>query len=148
MLMNSAYEAVVANIGRMEARFQDVQRSVSVNVATAAGERERKRREKLYGVGSRVKYLVDTPEKIWGCLDEHMYLEGAERYLRAMEVHSLLTGSSREAEFLGRFPLLCQQWPLIQRFRGQISKRSKDRLQEVGLGVGHYACIRCVRHHR
>jgi hypothetical protein len=137
--MNRACQAVVANIGRMEARFQDVKRSVSVNVATPAGERERKRREKLYGVGSRVRYLVDTPEKIWGCLDEHMYLEGAERYLRAREVHSLLTGSSREAEFLGRFPLLRQQWPLIQRFRGQISKRSKDRLQEAGLSVGHYA---------
>jgi hypothetical protein len=37
-----------------------------------------------------VKYLVDTPEKIWGCLDEHMYLEAAERYQRAREVHQLL----------------------------------------------------------
>jgi hypothetical protein len=44
----------------------------------------------LYAVGSRVKYLVDTPEKIWGCLDEHMYLEAAERYQRAREVHQLL----------------------------------------------------------
>lgn len=50
----------------------------------------REPRERVYAVGARVKYLVDTPEKIWGCLDEHMYLEAAERYQRAHEVHQLL----------------------------------------------------------
>lgn len=135
-LMKQSCEAVATNIGRMEAGFAALQRSVSVNVSTPAADRERRRRETLFAVGARVKYLVDTPEKIWGCLDEHMYLEGAERYLRAKEVHSLLTGTE---DLLGRFPLLRQQWPLIERFRGQISKRSKDRLQQPGLSVGDYA---------
>jgi len=138
-LMKQSCQAVVANIGRMESGFADLKRSVRVNVSTPAADLERKQRERLYEVGSRVKYLVDTPEKIWGCLDEHMYLEGAERYLRAREVHSLLTGTGAKEDLLGRFPLLRQQWPLIERFRGQISKRSKDRLQEPGLSVGHYA---------
>ena len=32
-------------------------------------------------VGSRVKYLVDTSELLWGCLDTQDYLEAAHRYL-------------------------------------------------------------------
>ena len=39
-------------------------------------------------MGSRVKYLVDTPEMIWGYLDEHDYMESAGRYLRASQVGS------------------------------------------------------------
>ncbi|KAG0504187.1 hypothetical protein KC19_11G172100 [Ceratodon purpureus] len=137
-LMKQSCAAVAENITRMDAGFAALQRSVSVNVAAPGADVERKRRERLYELGSRVKYLVDTPEKIWGCLDEHMYLEGAERYLRAKEVHSLLTGAGVKEE-LGRFPLLRQQWPLIERFRVQISKRSKERLQEPGLSVEAYA---------
>jgi hypothetical protein len=137
-LMKESCAAVAANIGRMDAGFAALQRSVSGNVAALGTDVERKRRERLYELGSRVKYLVDTPEKIWGCLDEHMYLEGAERYLRAKVVHSLLTGAGVKEE-LRRFPLLRQQWPLIERFRVQISKRSKDRLQEPGLSVEAYA---------
>ena len=32
-------------------------------------------------VGSRVKYLVDTSELLWGCLDTQDYLEAAHRCL-------------------------------------------------------------------
>jgi hypothetical protein len=34
-------------------------------------------------LGSRIKYLVDTPEMIWGCLDSRQFLEAAKRFLRA-----------------------------------------------------------------
>lgn len=138
LLMKQSCEAVADNISKMETGFDALKKSVSVNVSSPAADQERKRREKLYEVGSRVKYLVDTPEKIWGCLDEHMYLEGAERYLRAREVHSHLTGIGAK-ELLSNFPLLRQQWPLIETFRAQISQRSKERLQESGLPVGDYA---------
>ena len=37
-------------------------------------------------IGSRVKYLIDTPEVIWGCLDSRRYLEAARRLLRAHQV--------------------------------------------------------------
>lgn len=134
--MKQSCQAVVANIGHMNAGFATLQKSVSVNVSSPAADRERKTRENLFAVGARVKYLVDTPEKIWGCLDEHMYLEAAERYLRAREVHSLLANIE---ELDSRFPLIRQHWPLIERFRGQISKRSKDRLQQPGLRVVDYA---------
>jgi sugar phosphate isomerase/epimerase len=35
----------------------------------------------LAAVGGRVKYLVDTPEMIWGCLDLKDYLAAAQRFL-------------------------------------------------------------------
>jgi hypothetical protein len=85
LLMKQSCEAVASNMEQMEQGFECLKKTISVNVASPAVDRDRKRREKLYGIGSRVKYLVDTPEKIWGCLDEHMYLEAAERYLRAKE---------------------------------------------------------------
>jgi len=152
LLMKQSCEAVASNMEQMEQGFECLKKTISVNVASPAVDRDRKRREKLYGIGSRVKYLVDTPEKIWGCLDEHMYLEAAERYLRAKEVYLLLTenghnggagggggAKKEEEELLANFPLLRQQWPLIETFRVQISQRSKDRLQEPGLNVRDYA---------
>lgn len=33
-------------------------------------------------VGSRVKYLVDTPEMIWGCLDTKDFHGAVRRFLR------------------------------------------------------------------
>jgi len=75
--------------------------------------------EELYAVGSRVKYLVDTPEMIWGCLDSQQYLEAARRYLRAEHVHALL-GKSFPPDMLSKFPLLSHQWPLVHKFKKQI----------------------------
>lgn len=67
-------------------------------------------------VGSRVKYLVDTPEIIWGCLDSQQHLEAARRFLRAQVVHGLLATSVPQ-HMLGRFPLLSHQWPLVEKFK-------------------------------
>lgn len=142
VLMKNSCQAVAENIRRMEDGFESLRRAVAFTQASPEADVEGGRRERLYAIGSRVKYLVDTPEKIWGCLDEHMYLEGSERYLRAREVHSLLTETSTVAEkkeLLANFPLLRHQWPLVETFRGQISQRSRDRLQEFGLDVADYA---------
>ncbi len=74
-------------------------------------------------LGSRVKYLLDTPETIWGCLDSKDYLEASRRYVRSAEVHRALMGHSKH--ILARFPLLQHQWPLVKKFRwaGSLSNR-------------------------
>eukprot|EP00955_Chlamydomonas_euryale_P036204 350375-Chlamydomonas_euryale.AAC.4 len=59
-------------------------------------------------VGCRVKYIVDTPEVIWGSLDSSQYLEAARRLLRAHTVHALLLESFSERQ-RSRFPLLAHQ---------------------------------------
>ncbi|KAL3693725.1 hypothetical protein R1sor_007376 [Riccia sorocarpa] len=142
LLMRKSCEAVADNIQKMDDGFDLLRNSIALSTVSSESDKDRKRREALFGIGSRVKYLVDTPEKIWGCLDEHMYLEGSERYLRAKEVHSLLmenSGKGDHIELLATFPLLRHQWPLVETFKGQISQRSRDRLQETGLKVGEYA---------
>ncbi|CAI5489126.1 unnamed protein product [Closterium sp. Naga37s-1] len=116
------------------------------------------RKEALYALGSRVKYLVDTPEKIWGCLDERMFLEAAQRFMRAWEVHQLLSPSlgskgaaagggaggggggdgaaaggwqAQQQGLMASFPLLRHQWPLVETFRTQIVERSRECLHDA-----------------
>lgn len=68
-------------------------------------------------LGSRVKYLVDTPEIIWGCLDTREFLAAAHRLLRASEVHRLLLAGDQSATVERRFPLVAHLWPNVQKFR-------------------------------
>jgi hypothetical protein len=67
-------------------------------------------------VGSRVKYVMDTPEVIWGALDAQEHLEAARRLLRVQEVHAQL-----HAAFAGlvatKFPVLAHQWQTVLKFR-------------------------------
>ncbi|KAL4423803.1 hypothetical protein ABPG75_001104 [Micractinium tetrahymenae] len=75
--------------------------------------------DRLYGLGSRIKYLIDTPETIYGCLDGREHLAAARRYVRAAEVHRVLTvGQAKQVA--QRFPLLQHQWPLVKKFRPQV----------------------------
>ncbi|XP_011011107.1 PREDICTED: conserved oligomeric Golgi complex subunit 1-like [Populus euphratica] len=93
---------------------------------------------KIYGIACRVKYLVDTPENIWGCLDEFMFLEAAGRYTRAKHVQSTLMNSDYN-KILSNFPLLQHQWQIVESLKVQISQKSRERLSDHGLGIGSYA---------
>ncbi|KAH6806146.1 Vps51/Vps67 family of vesicular protein [Perilla frutescens var. frutescens] len=94
-----------------------------------------------YGIACRVKYLVDTPENIWGCLDESMFLESSARYIRAKHVHFNLLNSKEKKNVLSNFPLLQHQWQIVEGFKVQISQRSRERLldQTADLGIRAYA---------
>lgn len=106
-------------------------------------------RSRIYGIACRVKYLVDTPENIWGCLDESMFFEAASRYIRAHHVHLCLShvsdsdedGVSDNRQLLSNFPLLQHQWQIVESFKSQISQRARDRLfdRREDLEVGSYA---------
>ncbi|KAK3002830.1 hypothetical protein RJ639_018861 [Escallonia herrerae] len=100
-------------------------------------------RARIYGIATRVKYLVDTPENIWGCLDESMYLEAAARYTRAKHVHHCLhnNNNNNNNNVLSNFPLLQHQWQIVESFRVQISQRSRERLLDhsLTLGIDAYA---------
>ncbi|KAG6718962.1 hypothetical protein I3842_04G179300 [Carya illinoinensis] len=99
-------------------------------------------RTRTYGIACRVKYLVDTPENIWGCLDESMFLEAAARYSRAKHVHDRLMNNEDRGELsiLSSFPLLQHQWQIVESFKAQISQRGRERLLEQrGLPISAYA---------
>ncbi|KAM0925794.1 hypothetical protein ACQ4PT_003957 [Festuca glaucescens] len=93
-------------------------------------------RARLYAAAARAKYLVDTPEHIWGRLDEGMLLEAAGRYMRAQVVYRLL---SRDAAAAARFPLLAHQAQLVEAFRPQIAQRARERLADRRLPVAAHA---------
>ena len=77
----------------------------------------------LAALGGRIRYLVDTPEVIWGCLDTGRLLDGAVRLLRAREVHRRLRTERQGAEVAARFPLLVPLWPGVEKFRCDPSQR-------------------------
>ena len=68
-------------------------------------------------LGTRVKYLVDTPELIWGCLDTREFLAAAQRLARASVVHNCLMRSGQRAMVERRFPLIGHLWPNVEKFR-------------------------------
>ena len=91
--------------------------------------------DRLHAIGSRVKFLLDTPETIWGCLDSHDYLGAARRYVCAEEVHRTLSkGPGRGAA--ARFPLLAHQWPLVRKFKAQVAERAAAWLAAAGAASG------------
>eukprot|EP00803_Ostreobium_quekettii_P008589 evm.model.scf_1054.1 EVM.evm.TU.scf_1054.1 scf_1054:34865-39269(-) len=84
---------------------------------------------RAHAVGSRVKYLVDSSELIWSCLDSGEHLEATRRFLKARAVQ----GGLMEAEpgVLGRFPLLRHQAPNVEKMKGQIVEQVRQHLSMV-----------------
>lgn len=67
-------------------------------------------------LASRIKYIVDTSEMIWGSLDAGDVLGASLRFLRAATVHKLLLQAAG-ASVTARFPLVSHQWSAIEKLR-------------------------------
>ncbi|GJT30455.1 conserved oligomeric Golgi complex subunit 1 [Tanacetum coccineum] len=93
-------------------------------------------RARVYGIATRVKYIVDTPENIWGSLDEFMFNDASARFSRAKIVYNCLVNSNDNV--LSNFPLLQHQWMIVESFKVGISQRGREKLLELG-SVG--ACV-------
>ncbi|XVF24630.1 hypothetical protein REPUB_Repub13aG0143700 [Reevesia pubescens] len=138
--MKSASELISSNVSSIHHSIRSL--PVSVLEAPSPTPPNPTTRLRIYGIACRVKYLVDTPENIWGCLDESMFLEAAARYIRAKHVHSNLmlpNGDLDHNNILSNFPLLQHQWQIVESFKAQISQRSRERLLDRGLPVAAYA---------
>ncbi|XP_009594362.1 conserved oligomeric Golgi complex subunit 1 [Nicotiana tomentosiformis] len=141
VLMKSSCESISANIAAIH---HGILHSLSSTVAAGSPKSiasSDPAKARIYGIACRVKYLVDTPENIWGCLDESMFLESSARYARAKHVHHSLNENKDHKSVLSKFPLLQHQWQVVESFKFQISQRSRERLldQELGLGIKAYA---------
>ncbi|XP_057971272.1 conserved oligomeric Golgi complex subunit 1 [Malania oleifera] len=144
VLMKSSSESISANISAIRDGIRSLSggdNNASAFEITPKLKTPDLTRARTYGIACRVKYLVDTPENIWGCLDESMFLEAAARYIRAKLVHhSLLKNADTDnSNILSNFPLLQHQWQIVESFKTQIAQRSRERLLEQGLGIGAYA---------
>ncbi|KAK6147257.1 hypothetical protein DH2020_018169 [Rehmannia glutinosa] len=139
VIMKSSCESISANISAIHHAIlhslssPDVPRSPHVSINPVGA--------RIYGIACRVKYLVDTPENIWGCLDESMFLESSARYIRAKHVHFNLLNCKGSKNVLSNFPLLQHQWQIVEGFKVQISQRSRERLldQSSNHGISAYA---------
>ncbi|GAB2246186.1 hypothetical protein Droror1_Dr00001679 [Drosera rotundifolia] len=151
--MKSCSESITRNIGSISGLIESLEsgEGADLRVERVGGD---ERMREMYGIGCRVKYLVDTPENIWGCLDEGMFLEASLRYERARIVNRCLREGNGEIEGEGagegwnlrrNFPLLAHQWQIVESFRAQISQRSRERLLSmdkkgvVGTDIGAVA---------
>ncbi|KAL1295071.1 hypothetical protein AAHE18_19G185100 [Arachis hypogaea] len=147
--MKASCNSISANISEIHGRINSLSASSSISQTNSSQTKlHSQSRAWTYGVACRVKYLVDTPENIWGCLDEGMFLEAASRYVRAKHVHHRLFsakddggvgGGEQKNKILSNFPLLQHQWQIVESFRAQISQRSRDRLLDRGLAIAAYA---------
>lgn len=139
--MKSSCTSISANITAVHDRIRSLSLSHSQTSLHSQTNLHSQSRASTYGVACRVKYLVDTPENIWGCLDEAMFLEAASRYVRAKHVHHRLfiDSDDHNIKILNNFPLLQHQWQIVESFRVQISQRSRDRLLDRGLSIACYA---------
>lgn len=137
VLMKSSCESISSNISSIHSHILSL--SLSAETATTPKlANPNPNRLKIYGIACRVKYLVDTPENIWGCLDESMFLEAATRYVRAKHVQYILLDVNKEVDHLN-FPLLQHQCQIVESFKLQISQRGRERLLDNGLGIQAYA---------
>ncbi|AQL00064.1 Vps51/Vps67 family (components of vesicular transport) protein [Zea mays] len=138
LLIKQSSDAIFYNLARISDSLSSLspppEPSLAVSAVSpspSAGGRAR-----LYALAARAKYLVDTPEHIWGRLDEGLLLEAAGRYLRAQVVYGRL---SRDAAAAARFPLLAHQAQLVEAFRPQIAQRARERLADRRLPVAAHA---------
>eukprot|EP00854_Cymbomonas_tetramitiformis_P001270 gene1270-1854_t len=136
--MRDCCESVVSHVGSMQSGFSVLNSRVANFAASVSQTAGSTTRLKLYAAGGRVKYLIDTPEIIWGCLDERQYLKGTERYLRALKIYTLLM-DPKQKDLLVSFPLVHYHWPLVETFRTQLVERSHERLRVPSFGTKYCA---------
>uniref|UniRef100_A0A0E0MLH3 Conserved oligomeric Golgi complex subunit 1 n=1 Tax=Oryza punctata TaxID=4537 RepID=A0A0E0MLH3_ORYPU len=135
LLIKQSSDAVSGNLSRISDSLASLAPPPEAP-AGAASPSPSGGRVRLYASAARAKYLVDTPEHIWGRLDEGLFLEAAGRYVRAQVVHGVL---SRDAAAAARFPLLAHQAQLVEAFRPQIAQRARERLADRRLSVAAHA---------
>ena len=87
-----------------------------------------------FAAGSRLKYLVDTPEKVWGALDEHEYAGAAMRYVVARDCVASCVETSEPPhltrdEAFRKFPAFKQQTQALDSLRAQIARAARKALE-------------------
>ncbi|KAL9233540.1 hypothetical protein vseg_008523 [Gypsophila vaccaria] len=132
LVMKSSCESISSNVKMIE----DGMFSMNGGEVVVSEPSLDRTRVRMYGIGCRVKYLVDTPENIWGCLDELMFVEASARYVRARLVYQGLNSRGGRDDIRRNFPLLSHQWQIVESFKAQISQRSREKLMVLDTSAG------------
>lgn len=116
--MSVKCQAVSDNLAKIRARFcsDALQRSGSQSTSPAPGVTQL---DELHAIGSRVKYLLDTPELIYSCIDSGDFLEASRRWLKSKIVLTCLQEQAPK-RLLAKFPILQHMWPNVEKLKIQI----------------------------
>ena len=124
----------LARMGDVSTRKRTMRGSDEAEAGGAGAERAM---STTLALGSRVKFLLDTPEKIWGLLEDCDYASGAQRLTAAIEVLGALTtshqGSGAADDATRMFPVLRQQSTVLSSFKAHVSKRARAGLERTNL---------------
>lgn len=120
-------------VDELEEKLDSLSAQVEAKRSTAASDNVNEASssyDKLFAIGSRIKYLIDSPETIYGCLDAQEFLAAAQRYVRAVEVHKSFTANFKHSA--KRFPLLRHHWPLVKKLGTETWDRALQWLKSQG----------------
>eukprot|EP01083_Nonionella_stella_P066776 176120_1 len=95
-----------------------------------------------------IKQIVDCPEKLWRCIDNNTYTDGANLYLGARKVHFELVNSSNPVHEhiveMNLLPFLELHWSCVACFPARLITSCKKRLCTPGLDATDYCDALCA----
>ena len=134
-IIEETSRSVAQTSREIERALREMNESVDRSSEREIGE-EDARRAAAVELGSRVKFLLDTPEKMWGLLEDCAYEEAAIRLMASVEMLDEMTRGKGRAEALyTTFPVARQQATALNSFKARVSKRSRAGLERSGLRV-------------
>ena len=134
-IIEETSRSVAQTSREIERALREMNESVDRSSEREIGE-EDARRAAAVERGSRVKFLLDTPEKMWGLLEDCAYEEAAIRLMASVEMLDEMTRGKGRAEALyTTFPVARQQATALNSFKARVSKRARAGLERSGLRV-------------
>ncbi|KAA8490809.1 Conserved oligomeric Golgi complex subunit 1 [Porphyridium purpureum] len=131
-------------VAHLRAATDELNKSLAVKAASAdthsaqrrAEEESLQQRRAVHVIGSKLKFLVDTPEYLYTCLDT------GKLYAAAVKIHqcgSAVATLSAEPTANAALPLMKSQWQAIEGFREPIILSALQALKGDALGSNDVA---------
>jgi hypothetical protein len=154
--MATTSNALVASFNSLKGTVDVLQRLQAADAAVAAGTagaqadtpvpgtprgRRRVRQEDDdFLWGCRVKYVLDTPELLWGLLEDGEHAAAADRHATCASVLSFLHADVDVARLVtSRFPVVNTAAPAVEQFGGAIREAAKQKLRQFDAPPGAVA---------
>ena len=147
--MATTSNALVTSINTLKGTVDVLQRLQAADAAVAAGtsgaqaappvpgtprgRRRAREEDDDYLWGCRVKYVLDTPELLWGLLEDGEYAAAADRHASCGAVLSFLHADPEVAHLVAtRFPVVNTASPAVEQFGNAIRDAAKQQLRCFG----------------
>lgn len=110
---------------------------IGFNPERASNQQRNPEKAELYSITLQIKILAQLPELIWRHLDNDEFFIATQLFILARHIHTGLrlnkTSGANGELVVTRFPLVKNQWALLQQFFGIIKDRCNSRLETEDL---------------